>query len=241
MTRTIIRTQPTVKNPGDTRQPRLVVTIDGPAGAGKSTVARLLAARLGYVYLDTGALYRALAWKVRAAGVNPVDSQAVADLLPSTRIQMDQHPDRPRIYVDSREVTDEIRTPEISRLASLVSTIPAVREWLLPVQRQIGADGGVVAEGRDLGTKVFPQADVKFFLEADAEVRTSRRQQELAAAGKAAPLDETRHELLARDHADRTRDLAPLIPAADATVIETSTLDVEQVIDRMMAVVATKL
>jgi cytidylate kinase len=219
----------------------LVVTIDGPAGAGKSTVARLLAVRLGYVYLDTGALYRALAWKVQTAGISPADSQAVADLLPSTRIQMEQHPDRPRIYVDSREVTDEIRTPEISRLASLISTIPAVREWLLPVQRQIGAGGGVVAEGRDLGTKVFPKADVKFFLEANEDIRAARRHQEMAAAGQAAQLNETRQELLARDHADRTRDLAPLVRAKDATVIETSALKVEQVIDRMMAVVATKL
>lgn len=220
---------------------RLVVTIDGPAGAGKSTVAKRLAVRLGYLYLETGALYRAVAWKVRGTGVDPSESQAVADLLTGTRMTMEPTDAQARVFVDSKDVTAEIRTPEISRIASVISAIPAVREWLLPLQRRIGASGGVVAEGRDLGTRVFAAADVKFFLEAGAEVRAARRHRELAAAGQTVPLDQTREELETRDERDRSRDVAPLVPAPDAHVIDTSALDVDQVVDRMMAVIATKL
>jgi cytidylate kinase len=223
------------------RERRFVVTIDGPAGAGKSTVAKLLASRLKYLYLDTGALYRALAWKVRERGIDPAQSQAVVALLPSTKVAMEDGPERPRISVDGRDVTEQIRTPEISRLASIVSAIPAVRDWLLPIQRQIGAAGGVVGEGRDLGTKVFPAADVKFFLDADVEVRAARRHRELAASGHVARLDETRREIQTRDTQDRSREVAPLIPAADAIVIDTSVLGVEQVVERMLAVIATRL
>ncbi|MBM4123337.1 MAG: (d)CMP kinase [Nitrospira sp.] len=223
------------------REQRLIVTIDGPAGAGKSTVAKLLALRLGYLYLDTGALYRAVAWKVRQAGVDPSDHEAVATLLPATTVTMEYRPERARVSVDQQDVTEEIRTPDISRLASVVSAIPAVRDWLLPVQRRIGSAGGVVAEGRDLGTRVFPAADVKFFLEADMEVRAARRHRELTAAGHAAPLNETRRDIHTRDTQDRSRDIAPLVPASDASVVDTSVLTAEQVVDRMMAVIAAKL
>ena len=240
MTTPIIQAGP-AQSSRDAHGPRLIITIDGPAGAGKSTVARQLARRLKYLYLDTGALYRAVAWKVREAGLAPTDSQAIADLLKATRLTMNQDPERPRVSVDARDVTEEIRAPEISRLASQVSAIPAVREWLLPVQRQIGRAGNVVAEGRDLGTRVFPEAGVKFFLEADTKVRAGRRQRELTAAGRAAPLEDTRRELEARDRQDRTRQLAPLVAAPDATVIDSSAMEVEQVIERMLAVVAAKL
>jgi len=220
---------------------RLIVTIDGPAGAGKSTVAKLLAQRLGFLYLDTGALYRAVAWKVRAGGVDPADRDAVAALLPSTTIAMEYRPERPRVSVDGRDVSEEIRTEEISRMASIVSAIPSVREWLLPVQRRIGAAGGIVAEGRDLGTRIFPAADVKFFLEADMDVRADRRHLELAGTGRTAALAQTRREIEDRDERDRSRDLAPLVAASDATVVDTSTLTVEQVVERLMAVIAAKL
>lgn len=204
-------------------------------------MAQRLALRLGYLYLDTGALYRAVAWKVRAAGVSPSDMQAVAQLLPVTRVTMQHRAGRVSVFVDGRDVTQEIRTPEISRIASVVSAIPAVREWLLPVQRRIGSAGGVVAEGRDLGTHVFPAADVKFFLEADMEVRAGRRHLELTAAGHAVPMAQTRQDLDARDARDRSRALTPLVPASNACVIDTSALEVDQVVDQMMAVIATKL
>ena len=220
---------------------RLIVTIDGPAGAGKSTVARQLAAKLGYLYLDTGALYRAVAWKVRSEGVRPENGQAVAALLPAMDVRMDQRGDGVHVTVNGRDVTGELRTPEISAMASVVSAIPAVREWLLPVQRRVGEAGGVVAEGRDLGTRVFPSADAKFFLDADVDTRAARRQQDAAVGDRSGPLERTKREIETRDQRDRSRAIAPLVPAADAEVIDSSSLTVEQVIDRMMGKIAAKL
>ncbi len=217
----------------------MIIAIDGPAGVGKSTVAKLLAARLGYLSLDTGALYRAVAWKVLRSNVKPTDQEGVAHLLPSTSIHMQFKNGAMTVVVDNRDVTSELRTPEVSAAASVVSAIPAVREWLLPVQRQIGERGSVVAEGRDIGTKVFPSAQLKFFLDADATVRADRRHRELVAAGHRGPIEKTYQDLSGRDTRDRTRAVAPLIPAADARHIDTSSLKVEEVVEQMMAAVST--
>lgn len=216
----------------------MIIAIDGPAGVGKSTVAKLLAARLGYLYLDTGALYRAVAWKVLHSNVNPTDSERVAQLLPTTAIQMQFQNGAMQVLIGGQDITGELRTPEVTASASIVSAIPAVREWLLPIQRQIGQRGSVVAEGRDMGTKVFPSARLKFFLDADAAVRADRRHRELVAAGHSGPLEKTYQDLSGRDTRDRNRAIAPLIPAADARHIDTSALKVEEVVEQMMAAVS---
>jgi len=161
----------------------MIVAIDGPAGVGKSTVAKLLASRLGFLYLDTGALYRAVAWAVLEQKLEPADAEAVARLLSKLSLRMQVTNNEVTVFINGKDVTKDLRTPAVSAAASVVSAIPAVRAWLLPVQREIGQKGSVVAEGRDIGTKVFPSAPVKFFLEADVTVRAQRRHLELVAAG----------------------------------------------------------
>ncbi len=219
----------------------VIIAIDGPAGVGKSTVAKLLAARLGYLYLDTGALYRAIAWKVLQSKVLPTDHEQVTALLGSISVHMQCHNGTTQVLVNGCDVTGELRTPEVTGTASIVSAIPAVREWLLPIQHQIGQQGSVVAEGRDVGTKVFPSAALKFFLEADARVRAERRHRELVAAGHGRAIEETYQDLSGRDMRDRNRSIAPLTPAADARPIDTSALNVDQVVEQMMAAVSAAL
>ena len=219
----------------------MIIAIDGPAGVGKSTVAKLLAARLEYLYLDTGALYRAVAWKTLQSRVRPSDQEQVTALLASTSIHMQFHNGAMQVLVDSVDITGELRTPEVTAAASIVSAIPAVREWLLPIQRQIGQRGSVVAEGRDIGTKVFPAAPYKFFLEADAEVRVARRHRELVAAGRGGTVETTFRDLSDRDQRDRTRPIDPLVPASDARLIDTSALSPDQVVEQMIAAVSTGL
>ncbi len=222
----------------------MIVAIDGPSGVGKSTVAKLIAARLSYTYLDSGALYRAVAWKALTTGTDPADSDAIRGLCATTQLKASSTVGGGMVVeVDSQVLGDELRTPEVSRAASQVAALPEVRAWLLPVQQSFGRQAGVrglVAEGRDMGTRVFPQAPVKFFLEASAAERARRRHAEFVGAGQAADLAETQRELEARDGRDRTRESAPLAAAPDAVIIDTSRLTIEEVVERMLRMIERK-
>jgi cytidylate kinase len=217
----------------------LIVTIDGPAGAGKTSVSKLLAKRLGYRYIDTGALYRGVAVAAQQAGVSSEDDPGLEALC--RRIKLDLIPDGDglRIVLNGADVTDRIRTPEISMLSSAVSARPVVRAFLLATQRDLAARKAVVAEGRDMGTVVFPQAEAKFFLEADAGIRARRRYEELNPQAKAGPsLSTVESEMRQRDRNDATRAVAPLQPADDAIRIDSSRLSLAQVVDEMLRHIA---
>jgi len=229
---------------GATRTPPMIVAIDGPSGVGKSTVAKLIAARLGYAYLDSGALYRAVAWKALSTGTDPAASDAIRRLCATTTLKVSSTVGGGMVVeVDGQVLQDELRTPEVSRAASQVAALPDVRAWLLPVQQNFGRQAGVrgiVAEGRDMGTRVFPQAPVKFFLEAAPAERARRRHAEFVGAGQAADLAETQRELEVRDGRDRTRESAPLTAAPDAVIIDTSRLTIEEVVERMLRMIERK-
>lgn len=205
-------------------------------------MAKCLAARLGYVYLDTGALYRVIAWKVQKEQLDPSNVAHIQSLLSRTVLRLMPVGEGFSIWVDGQAIDQEvIRTPDVSQLASFVAALQPVREWLLPVQREIGEAGGVVAEGRDMGTRVFPDADVKFFLDADLEVRANRRQQELAQKGNTIHLKTVRDDMAVRDDRDQTRSVDPLRRAPEAIMIDTSQQSVENVVGHMMKIVADRL
>ncbi len=210
-----------------------VITIDGPAAAGKSTAARLLAQRLGYRLLDTGSMYRALAWSVSQAGIEPVDGPALRRHLTATHVAVDGE----RVSVNGRDVSEAIRTPEISALTSCLTTLAPVREKLTPIQRALAAAGGAVLEGRDTGTVICPDAEVKFYLDASLDTRARRRQSELAGRGVARAFEVVRREVEERDRQDTGRALAPLRKAADAILLDTSDRTAEQVVAAMIHVV----
>lgn len=220
---------------------KLIVAIDGPAGAGKSTVAKRVAKEMGYTYMDTGAMYRAFAWRVMKEGLDLKNEEALRKALRDTRIELAERDGRAQVLLNGTDVSGWIRTPELSQMASRVSTSKIVRERMVELQREMGSKGGVVAEGRDIGTVVFPNAEVKIYLDASAQERATRRFEELRSRGDRVDMAETRGEMEQRDRRDRERDVAPLRPAEDAVVIDSTAVDVDSVVERIMEEIKKKL
>ena len=219
---------------------RLVVTIDGPAGSGKSTTARLVAARLGYTYLDTGAMYRAMTVKALGNGIDPGNKHLLAEMARRTDITVEAHPDGTRVFTDGEDVTDRLRSADVTRASSPVSAVKAVRERMVELQRRVGAAGGIVAEGRDMGSVVFPDADVKIYLEAGLDCRAVRRKKELEAAGMPVDLDRVRNDIRARDVFDSSREHSPLVVPDGAVIIDTTDLTIEKQVSRVLDEVRKK-
>jgi cytidylate kinase len=213
-----------------------VVTIDGPAGAGKSTISRQLAARLSFIYLDTGALYRAVAYSLTHKGYSG-NEEEITCFCRHMNIELNNMEGQLHVFVDADDVTGKIRTEEIGMLASKISAGPAVREVLMSVQRSIAAGGGAIAEGRDMGTVVFPDAEIKFFLDASVKERVGRRYLELIGRGELASLQNVECDLLLRDRQDRERAIAPLSVPHDAVIIDSTDKTIPQVIDIMMGII----
>jgi CMP/dCMP kinase len=214
-----------------------VVTIDGPSAAGKSTVAREVAGRLGLLYVDTGALYRALALKLQRQGGSPDRQAEVEHMLGNTLLDLSGSPEQPHVWLDGEDVSGQIRTPEVSELSSRLAALPGVRRRLVQFQRALRERGPLVGEGRDLGTVVFPDAEVKIYLDADALTRARRRARELEQRGLPVALEQVLAEIERRDERDRTRADSPLRPAGGAVVIESSGRDVEAVVQEVLRVV----
>jgi cytidylate kinase len=212
---------------------KLLITIDGPAGAGKTTVSRQLAQRLGYRYIDTGALYRGVAVAARRRTIAPEDDCALNRLLENLDLSFQPLGSGQRLIADGEDITDLIRTPEITMLASTLSARSAVRAYLLKIQRELGRQKAAVFEGRDMGTVVFPEAEVKFYLSASESTRALRRYAEIQTT-TAGSLEEVQRDLRRRDEQDRRRTLAPLKPAEDAIRIDSSDLGIDEVVDLMM-------
>ena len=208
---------------------RLIIAIDGPSGAGKSTLAKRLAKDLGFIYLDTGAMYRALALKVLRQAVDLADDGRIGRLVEETEIDLRHRAGNLEVVLDGEDVSGQIRTPAVSQMASKVSALKKVRDRMLVLQRAMSRRGSVVAEGRDIGTVIFPQAEVKIFLDASPEERARRRYQELKAAGRQVELQETLREIEERDKRDSERDIAPLCKAEDAVTVDSSSVDAEHV------------
>jgi cytidylate kinase len=211
-----------------------IITIDGPAGAGKSTVGKMLASRLKYLYLDTGAMYRAVALRAQQEGTDPDDEMVLDRWCRKLRISFAEDGEKQRVVCQGEDVTDKIRQPKIGWMASTLSMKRPVRRAMVRLQRQIGAQGKIVAEGRDTGTVVFPRAKYKFFLQADPRERVRRRQRELASQGASVSLRQVEKEMQARDHQDSFRELAPLRPAKDAQFIDSTEMTPEQVVEEML-------
>ena len=219
----------------------LIIAIDGPAASGKSTTAQLLAQKLGYVYIDTGAMYRACALKAKKMGIDINDEESIRELLDDIDIRIENHNSKNRIFLDGEDVSEDIRADDISALASAISAIPAVRYKMVELQRKMGEKGGVILDGRDIGTFVFPTAEVKFFLTANPEVRAKRRWLELQQKGINKDFSEVLADLVKRDNKDSQRALAPLKKADDAIEVDTSNMTIEEQTDCLYQIICSRM
>lgn len=217
------------------------IALDGPSGAGKSTLAKMLAAHLQYIYVDTGALYRSIGLYIARAGIDPADTDAVVFLLPSIRLELLYKDGCQHVLLCGEDVSDLIRTPEISRMASAVSAIPDVRAFLLSTQRDIAEKNNVIMDGRDIGTVILPDAQVKIFLTCSSEAKAHRRFKELTEKGISTTFEEVLRDMEARDHADSTRAAAPLQKAEDAVELDNSALTLEETFHAALAIIKEKL
>ncbi|WP_294157695.1 (d)CMP kinase [uncultured Selenomonas sp.] len=212
---------------------KLVVAIDGPAGAGKSTVAKLAAKELGYTYIDTGAMYRAVAWKTLAQKTAVTDA-LILDVVKDIDVRLSYDGGVTHVFVDGQEITGEIRTPEVSHIVSQVAALGPVREKMVDLQRKMATDGGVLMDGRDIATHVLPDADVKIFLTASIEERAQRRWKEMKEKGYDMSLTDLQKDIAARDKADSEREISPLVQAEDATLLDTTGLTIDEVVARIL-------
>lgn len=219
---------------------RPVVTIDGPAGSGKSTTARMVARRLGYTYLDTGAMYRAMTVKALKMGVDLDDPDALARLARETDIAVRPDPDGTRVILDGVDVTGRIRTPEVTRASSPVSAAGGVRKRMVELQRKLGEGGGVVAEGRDIGSVVFKKAEVKIYLDASLACRAARRKKELDAAGRPVTLENMEKDIESRDAYDSSREHSPLVIPEDSIIVDTTDMTIDEQVERVIEEVRKK-
>ena len=216
---------------------KLIIAIDGPSGAGKGTIARTISGELGYRHIDTGAMYRAVGWKARLEGIGLDDEEGVAAVADRANIIVENG----LVEIDGHDVTRAIRTPEVDKIAAAVARLPRVRDVLVRRQRELGAHGGVVMEGRDIGTVVFPNADVKIYLDADAQERARRRANDAAHASSQAGQAAVAEAIAARDKSDTTRAVSPLTLAADAVHIDTTEMPIDAVVAQVMSLVKAKL
>ncbi len=224
-----------------TEKKNISIAIDGPAAAGKSTVAKLIAQKLSYLYIDTGAMYRALTWKALKENINPEDGDGLYTLLMETDIQLVQDGEKQEVFVDGTDVTDTIRYPDVTKNVSAVSKHKAVREEMVKRQQNMAKSGGVVMDGRDIGTHVLPDAEVKIFLLASAEERAKRRYEENIRKGIQSDLQKLKEEIELRDRLDSEREVAPLKKAADAVVVDTTSLSINEVVEKIMEIVEERI
>ena len=216
------------------------IAIDGPSGAGKSSIAKAIAARLGIVYVDTGALYRTIGYYVRGKGFARTDVAGIISCLPDIVIEVRYENGAQHVYLNGEDLGDRIREPEISMYASAVSAVPEVRAFLLDTQRDIAAKNSVIMDGRDIGTVILPNADVKIFMTASNEARAERRTKELLAKGMEARYEDVLREMIERDHNDSTRAVAPAVAAPDAELLDNSNLTIEETVEAVLSIIAKK-